>query len=1011
MWVTRKLLVPQPANAILSEEVNHSGARRFTSFENPRDMIAFLEANKCGCYYEHVEFDQPCFMYFDIDYKGNDISGEELICKFIDAFDAYFGSMYNIPPVDIGKNTQISCASREDKVSFHIVVHVKVASVQVMYILYQEFNLYCMHHDTHAVLTESIDNQVYHTSASMRCVYSHKYSNPFILIPWNGSSEKLKQHLIRYYEDVSPKPVAVITHAKGPPIDNRYINLHSKAPSIMETMSTQQLENVLDEQFYDLRKVLNVHKIDIYQVMHYENTGKMVITINHSCQPLCPYSERIHKSNHMFLVVDNRNGYVTIKCHCEPCKNAKHHKSIKSINVLKYRSEIYDGVHMTSLHCQEDCITWNEKYCEDHMHSYPREGLVCVRANMGVGKTVQLKHFLKTSVPRNAKCLMITFSQTLANKYADDMVECNFENYLNHTDKPLLTHSRLIVCLDSLYKVTMRNIDYLFIDEATSVFLHFNSSYMERSTECSTLLELLLITSKFTYLIDACIDHTFMKYIIDYVADKRKCKPYWIQNTYIRPTNRTCTLYFTVHRNHGANRARDLIDNRLQNNERVVICCSTKTFSIKIAQYIRDKYPSLKCILCNSNNTTESKNANEWNKADVLVYSPSITAGVSFEHLHFDSLIALLENSAKTPTVDISIQQLFRVRQLRSGSMEIIVVDSNKLERPALTSVEIDEFLQKDMNNINRYYTTDYGLVYSSHQTIENDQLTWDTNRLSYHILKGIIMMKNRSFEYYPLILQNTLKNDYNIPINLEVITDEGNLDEELCRIEDCGSLPSYTEEFIIDDVQYDELSYRPSKEMTSVEKAQYILHFMRKVLKVDKQYSKDLYEIFIQDGKGFDRYANIQTYISVITKTTDDLNKEYAYLISDLVHTKDKNMALYKSKQKHILKLRIILSKLVRELGIEAFKKLEIVSIHEDNLKRLIAPYINDITSNSALKSNREYNAFSWIFRKCMDASVRRAGTSTKKEKYHTILVDLVDFRRYIDKFKPKVLIDIVNT
>jgi hypothetical protein len=67
----------------------------------------------------------------------------------------------------------------------------------------------------------------------------------------------------------------------------------------------------------------------------------------------------------------------------------------------------------------------------------------------------------------------------------------------------------------------------------------------------------------------------------------------------------------------------------------------------------------------------------EWVKHDLLIYSPSISAGVSFELPHFDSLVAsprqLPHDSQR---VDKALQQLFRVRNLTTGDMRLFVHDT-----------------------------------------------------------------------------------------------------------------------------------------------------------------------------------------------------------------------------------------------------------------------------------------------------------------------------------------------
>jgi hypothetical protein len=55
-----------------------------------------------------------------------------------------------------------------------------------------------------------------------------------------------------------------------------------------------------------------------------------------------------------------------------------------------------------------------------------------------------------------------------------------------------ITDDKVIVCLDSLHRIKTSNFDFIFIDEATSVFLHFQSTHIQNSQVICLTLELLL---------------------------------------------------------------------------------------------------------------------------------------------------------------------------------------------------------------------------------------------------------------------------------------------------------------------------------------------------------------------------------------------------------------------------------------------------------------------------------------------------------------------------------------
>ena len=153
-----------------------------------------------------------------------------------------------------------------------------------------------------------------------------------------------------------------------------------------------------------------------------------------------------------------------------------------------------------------------------------------------------------------------------------------------------------------------------------------------------------------------------------------------------------------------------------------------------------------------------------WTSCELLVYSPSITAGVSFERLHFDCLVAYLKNSSYSPTVDITLQQLFRVRCLVDGRMYLYIQEQESSQKSLPQSeTDVEAFLDDDVSLASKYFV-DYKMFFSAQHKITNGGMEYDKDRLSYIIIiKGIVMMRNRSTMNFTSILMGTLETDYHI--------------------------------------------------------------------------------------------------------------------------------------------------------------------------------------------------------------------------------------------------------
>ena len=83
----------------------------------------------------------------------------------------------------------------------------------------------------------------------------------------------------------------------------------------------------------------------------------------------------------------------------------------------------------------------------------------------------------------------------------------------------------------------------------------------------------------------------------------------------------------------------------------------------------------------------------------MVVYSPSISSGVSFTLAHFDVRVALFENITHTAQVDVCVQQLYRVRQTSTNKTYIYVNSPPVYPMPAIT----EERVQKELDSRDRY--------------------------------------------------------------------------------------------------------------------------------------------------------------------------------------------------------------------------------------------------------------------------------------------------------------------
>jgi putative DNA primase/helicase len=108
--------------------------------------------------------------------------------------------------------------------------------------------------------------------------------------------------------------------------------------------------------------------------------------------------------------------------------------------------------------------------------------------------------------------------------------------------------------------------------------------------------------------------------------------------------------------------------------KRVVACTNMLDTSYEIANLVRSTFPEKKVLLYNSKSDSRSKTfdlskPNDRMLADALIYSPTITAGVSIEIDHYDEIFCIF--TSQSSNADVCAQMIGRVRSLRLNRVSI----------------------------------------------------------------------------------------------------------------------------------------------------------------------------------------------------------------------------------------------------------------------------------------------------------------------------------------------------
>lgn len=747
---------------------------------------------------------------------------DSMMGAFLRLFKTFIAEVYKISfnPV-YGHTVQVGHVISEKKLSAHVRINIKCSNVRTMKEVADNFVKFMLCKSPEedrskyftfikatkakSFLTTIIDTSVYANFRLFRLLYSSKWKKGGLpLKPYKESSTLIKDHMILCYPETMPDyQVPIITHSTtdfelffDPSKLKNTVELVTTTPiPILQTPTRDVCPNIPTPHLEQVKTFLSTSP-DIQDMLQSKNIR---LSINKYLTPniysfgldkskyYCPLAQRVHKSNRACFNYNYNTRCAHYKCFDEDCQEDSKNKCIiLKINIAHDSLVLLSSLKASNtLHCKQDLIEWQPSgpYNEPTMKEYPLTQILAVRANMGVGKT---KMLAETYIPKHCnhpstKVLFITYQRLLSMKYANELSSLGFQNYLDFDTAQSISANKIIVCLDSLCKIQTRNFDFVIIDEITSVLLHFNSQHMTKSSAICSLLELLLLQAKHAIFLDACVDNTIVYDFIEYLSMKKNTAPYFVRNAYIRETNRTCKV--TSNNNP---KAVDVLKrytigkvlSLLANGKRVVVTSSTKRFVEELVAEIRslEQFRDKKVIAFHSGNNDVKKTQGEafiksLLECDCFIYSPTITSGVSFELPHFHELVSFIDNTFYTPPVDIVLQQMFRIRQLIDGNMTLFLNNTfaHSLDPTLypLSPENIDTYLDQDINYISNLYPTDT-LCFDSPISVQDDKITYDKDRLSYKLLRGIMLNRNKSLLNFEHILVNSLKEDYNIPCEVE---------------------------------------------------------------------------------------------------------------------------------------------------------------------------------------------------------------------------------------------------
>lgn len=471
-----------------------------------------------------------------------------------------------------------------------------------------------------------------------------------------------------------------------------------------ETESTELLTGEKRDFLCDvLRRTWNLVDVRFKHVAYSDLTSTFVVNLEASGDR-CPIHSRVHEREHMFLVYVPSKSVVQLHCWA-----SERDSGIDRNTYLKVNASL-------PIFEDTDPVPFKEIYNEPQMRPYrfrldrgtimaactPVLPYACstllVQGQMGVGKTKALYSFLRELDPSKS-VLFITYRVSLADKYAADLKE---QAFLHYRRDPFRTRDskyapRYVTCFDSVTRFD-GTYDYIVLDEVDSVLMHCGSPYMRLRDSTLAIFAGMLRRAGYVIGLDAHIS-SLVYAVMERLRTPEDIRA--VKNEYRRPCDRVayvCEEPFVP-----------AILAKLRGGRSVAVCSTTKAFTEDLAGIVRKELPDKRIVIINSDRGSaliedegetklEVSDVDSWTKADLLVYSPSISAGVSFEKAHFDALFVYVHISSFTPLVTDLLQMMARVRILVSGEVyiyfktrDLSVTKPEAIEQMPMSAAEVVE--------------------------------------------------------------------------------------------------------------------------------------------------------------------------------------------------------------------------------------------------------------------------------------------------------------------------------
>ena len=321
----------------------------------------------------------------------------------------------------------------------------------------------------------------------------------------------------------------------------------------------------------------------------------------------------------------------------------------------------------------ENTQDFKHVYSQPTMLPFEHVPTLVVKSQMGLGKTKALRKYIDTYFPQSDSKKYVVrfvtfrraFSRSIKEQFPDFSSYVSIRGPIMHDDV-----DRLIIQVESLYRLVILQgaepVDLLVLDEVESVLAQFSSGLHKNLTASFAMFQWMVTHSKHVVCMDANVGRRTQRMLAD-----------------LRPAGPGAATPFLFHWNRFG-KARDdhysftsneddwlsALADEVRSGKRIVVPTNSLKMAKDVEATLREKYPEKRIQLYSSETDQVVRNDHfenvdrKWVQFDVVIYTPTVSAGISFEADHFDILYGSF--TSLSCNVETCRQMLGRVRSIRS---------------------------------------------------------------------------------------------------------------------------------------------------------------------------------------------------------------------------------------------------------------------------------------------------------------------------------------------------------